>query len=188
MLITASASTGGCSTSKPERLKVTFCFWSMPEMTNSTSRLTDWHWYNVTAAAREPHRHPPSWVDRHGKKPVAKLVKILKNWQQSFLMSMQNAKQARGLVFLRLTNCSVSLRQPSPGRKLRINWQRFWMCLPICSTRARWIDWFVAMLATARQKSPCGLPSRRCWTASRLRCWYPPRSLPNSIMKPSATV
>jgi transcription-repair coupling factor (superfamily II helicase) len=59
-------------------------------------------------------------------------------------------------------------------------------CWPTCSTPAPWTGWSAATWATARPKWPCGQPSRRCWTASRWRCWSPPPSWPSSISRPSS--
>ncbi len=43
-----------------------------------------------------------------------------------------------------------------------------------------WTACSAATWATARPKSPCAPPSRRCKTAGRWRCWPPPRCWPSS--------
>jgi transcription-repair coupling factor (superfamily II helicase) len=52
---------------------------------------------------------------------------------------------------------------------------------------ARWIAWCAATSGSARPRWRCGPRSRPCRTASRWRCWCPPRCWPPSTSRPSAT-
>ena len=55
------------------------------------------------------------------------------------------------------------------------------------AAHARWTAWCAATSASARPRSPSGPRSRRCRTASRWRCWCPPRCWPSSTSRPSAS-
>ncbi len=48
-----------------------------------------------------------------------------------------------------------------------------------------WTGWSAATWATARRRWPCAPPSRPRWTASRWRCWCPPRCWRSSTTSPS---
>ena len=139
------------------------------------------------AATRVARGRPSaSWAAPTGSAPSDGCAGRWPSWRRTCSRSTPPASRRPASASRPTPSGSASWRRRSRTARRRTSCAPSRRSRATCSAAGRWTGWCAATSATARPRSRCAPPSRRCRTASRWRCWCPPRCWRSSTWAPSS--
>ena len=144
------------------------------------------------AAHPEVHRRRPdegrarqAGRARAGRRPRSGSRSTCSRWRPSCSSSTPRARRTRAIAFTAPDRYFRQFEADFEFEETPDQAKAIEDVLADMQKPSRWTGWSAATWATARPRWRCAPPSRPRWTASRWRCWCPPRCSRSSTSTPS---